>query len=316
MSLQEWIGESSERIRRNGWDGVKMSAREFYVEGRRRVVRRTLRSVPGPDGTNVFEKDWDVLVLLDCARPDLFADISGDYDFLDDSNTLTSVGSSSSEWIANTFVDEYEEEMAETIYVTANSHSPEIKNQDWLKDIKEVWRYGWDGRERTVLPRTVTDRAISVGRNREFDRLIVHYMQPHAPFVGYDDTIAGGGMTPPDVERDGVTFGKALRMGHISRREAWEAHVQNLEYVLEDVALLRENIAADTFVVSADHGQALGERFVYSHPDGMPLNVLREVPWIVTDATDTGSHDPDVSTTEPRASEDVDEKLRALGYRT
>lgn len=33
-----------------------------------------------PFGTNVYEKDWDVLVLLDTCRVDALAEVSGEYD--------------------------------------------------------------------------------------------------------------------------------------------------------------------------------------------------------------------------------------------
>lgn len=314
MSFRQWMEASYERIERDGIGGIGPSIREFVVEGRRRVVRKTLRSVPGPEGTNVFEKDWDVLVLLDCARPDFFDSLQSEYDFLHEGDTLTSVGSSSSEWVANTFVPEYADEMADTVYVTANPHSPEIENSDWLRGVEEVWRDGWDEDEGTVPARAVTDRAVSVARNESFDRLLVHYMQPHPPFVGYDD-VAVGGMTRPGEDADEYAFDKAFRMGRVSFERAWEAHVRNLEYVLEDVALLRENVSADTFVISADHGQALGEYFVAGHPDGIPIAVLREVPWIETDATDRGTHEPAASDARAESEESIDEKLRALGYR-
>lgn len=33
----------------------------------------------------------------------------------------------------------------------------------------------------------MTDRAIPVAGNRDVDRLVVHYMQPHIPFLDYPE---------------------------------------------------------------------------------------------------------------------------------
>lgn len=37
-----------------------------------------------------------------------------------------------------------------------------------------------------MLPRTMTDCAVAVGREQELDRTIVHYMQTHEPYIGVD----------------------------------------------------------------------------------------------------------------------------------
>lgn len=55
-----------------------------------------------PLGTNVFERDWGLLVVLDTCRYDALAAVADDYDFLDDVSAVTSVGGSTREWRANT----------------------------------------------------------------------------------------------------------------------------------------------------------------------------------------------------------------------
>lgn len=45
---------------------------DWYIRGWREVNNWIT-------GTNVFEKEWDVLVLLDCARPDMIAEVSDEY---------------------------------------------------------------------------------------------------------------------------------------------------------------------------------------------------------------------------------------------
>ena len=49
-------------------------------------------------GENVYDRDWDVLVVLDACRPDALRDAAAEYAFLDAVETVRSVGDWSSEW--------------------------------------------------------------------------------------------------------------------------------------------------------------------------------------------------------------------------
>jgi len=59
-----------------------------------------------------------------------------------------------------------------------------------LQSIEYLFEYeppGEEGplghRKGNTPPRYVTDRAIEIGRTESYDRLIVHYFQPHSPWV-------------------------------------------------------------------------------------------------------------------------------------
>jgi hypothetical protein len=43
-------------------------------------------------GTNVYEKDWDVLIVLDTAHVDALQIVMDEYDFIEDVNSIWSVG--------------------------------------------------------------------------------------------------------------------------------------------------------------------------------------------------------------------------------
>jgi hypothetical protein len=146
--------------------------------------------------------------------------------------------------------------------------------------------------------------------------MIIHYMQPHPPFVGQPDLDAAE-MTRPGVETEGMDV-KALHFeAGYSSEALWEAHMKNLEYVLDDVELLISNIDADRLILSADHGQALGEEGVWGHPRSMNLDVLRDVPWCAVSAEDTGEYEPDfeIDRRNSEESNSVAKKLEHLGYR-
>lgn len=167
-------------------------------------------------GTNVFTRDWDVLILLDTCRVDALREVAPEYDFIEEVDSIRSVGGRSPEWVAKTFVEEYEETIRETAYLSANVFSKQILQErhhesvsrgdvnlaySLLKRIPTVdvstlgrfeylYEYEPVGEEGPLghtdggtPPRYVTDRGIAVGREHDYDRLILHYLQPHPPYV-------------------------------------------------------------------------------------------------------------------------------------
>lgn len=321
MSLWDWISNTSDRVRRDGVSGLADSTYQLY-RGSWRITGSRL-----PLGTNVYDRDWDVLVLFDGCRVDLFESVADEYDFVDEVGSITSVASTSREWLGKTFAEDRADEIAETAYVTANPYTDDILTrgsapgnrspfnpENWptanasdFQRVEEVWRRGWDDDLGTVRPRSVTDRAISVAREEAPDRLIVHYMQPHQPLIGgFDDRSE----RPSWAEHD---CWNALRRGEVSRRDVWEAYRDTLELVLDDVALLRENLDADRLVLSSDHGNALGEWGMYGHPNGFLHSSVKRVPWVTTAATDGRTHEPSTEVHEgPESS--VEDRLSDLGY--
>jgi len=79
--------------------------------------------------------------------------------------------------------------------------------------------------------------------------------------------------------------------------------------------LLLRNLDAETVIISADHGNAVGEWGVYGHPVGFPHPAVKRVPWVETEANDSHGHTPKIQST---ASSEVEtkakERLRDLGY--
>lgn len=274
------------------------------------------------DADPVIDADWDVLVVLDACRADLFDEVTdgGTYDFLPaNSGTRTSPASSSEAWLRTVFGDADDAALCDLAYVTGNPFSASKIEAERFHSVEAVWRYAWDDDLGTIPPRPITDAAIRTWRESDADRMVVHYMQPHFPSIP-----AAGGRADEGIELD--RFGETslsvwddLRFGHRSTDEAWTAYRENLEHVLEDLELLFSNLAAEAAVVTADHGNAFGEHDVYGHPGGVDLPVLRDVPWCPVSPTDDASHDPGdgAQAAETDDGEDVIEaRLEDLGYRT
>lgn len=285
-----------------------------------------------PVGTNVFEREWDVLLILDTCRVDAMQAVADEYDFISVVDSITSVGSSSFEWMNNTFRTEYGASISDTTYLTQNSFVDQILGKggttgkaslpfepsrfdvvdpDNFEYIEHLWRAEFDDSSEwtvsgekvsRISPRYTTERAIEAGRSLDPDRLIVHYMYPHDPYV-----LADGKLQP--------RFDTALKSGAATREEVWQAYLENLRFVLDQVEVLLENLDREQVVITADHGEAFGEYMFYRHPPACPIPSVRKVPWVETSGSDERTVEP---TAPPPSNTDrgaaPEERLEKLGY--
>ena len=286
-------------------DGVRYWKRQASVRTRADVT-----------GVNVYERDWDALILLDACRVDELERQSRRFEFLSEMNKIPSVATYSPSWMANTFGDATQTELDNTAYITANPFSKEISEVEEVGYVDHVWQYATDPSLNVVPPRPVTDRAIETARSKSLDRLIIHYMQPHAPFIRQSDgeleTILQGVQSENDYG-EGLGVWPAIYAGHVDSDEVVEAYRETLALVLQDVELLLKNLNAPETVISADHGQLFGEKGLFGHPSNMPLPAVQYVPWVKTRSVDSNDYNPD------KYDHDIDsvgrkEHLRALGY--
>lgn len=283
-----------------------------------------------PHGTNVFSRDWDLLVILDTCRYDALSQVAPEFEFIDEINQLRSLGSSTREWTANTFTSQYRDEVQQTAFVCGNGQvtktleagnameSPlaqrftswntlgieEFHTFDSIPNYAPTDPYGG-----ITLPCIVTDRAIRVGRQADADRLMVHYVPPHNP---YRATALGENRALEPYEHRPFEY---LRNGG-DKDLVWDTYLDELRWVLEDVKVLLNNLDAERAVITADHGELFGHLGLYSHPTGVPHPHLRRVPWVETTATDTNQYEPHYDKSDKRHTASVTAKqLEYLGYR-
>ncbi|MFC7248527.1 hypothetical protein ACFQJ5_01530 [Halomicroarcula sp. GCM10025324] len=294
----------------------KYYSNEDYVTATKRVtydgyaefIRLLFEHFQDDYGVPIYEREWEVLVILDACRTDLMDEVADEYSFLEKYRTHNSIGSNSAEWLEKNFVDEYADEMRKTAVVTGNPHTDIYLDENDFAVLDEVWRYAWEDDDELFRPQYLTDRAISVKREHDPERMIVHYMQPHHPFIPHFDGFE------TELHGKWLNQWRDIRVGHVSKAEKWKQYRDNLHYVLEYVEILLDSIDADPVVISSDHGEAIGEWGIYGHY-GIPLRVLREVPWIETVAEDTGEYTPEFERTgvdDPKR--DIDDQLEKLGY--
>lgn len=308
------------------------------------------RVYPGRDGaTDVAEADWDTLVVLDACRADLFEE-RADLDAYDAYRRVESRGSTTLEWVRQNFAGR---SLGDTVYVTANPYVSKVAG-DAFHDLYEPWLDDFDDDLDTVRPEAVVEAARQAHEDHPDKRVVVHFMQPHHPFVTtpelqfdgwhiaeYEewqadaDTDADDASRadaddapPPRADAGGArrtagphTPWEALAKGRVTREAVWTAYGENLDYVLDSVRELLRFVDGRV-VITSDHGNMLGERTfplplrVYGHPAGLREPELVEVPWAVVQTGHRRNVTAGSTASESESDEtDVEDRLEALGYR-
>lgn len=147
-----------------------------------------------------------------------------------------------------------------------------------FKEIVDIWNHGWDHSLGTVPPEKVTDAALKY-RNR--DRLVAHYFQPHAPYIGLHKLLGYIGKKYSGLHGipPGSKIWNGIREGIITNEELRLAYRSNLRLVLREVKRLIQELDGK-IVVTSDHGELLGEDGLYAH-SRINHPKFREIPWLV-----------------------------------
>lgn len=236
------------------------------------------------NGVRVVEEEWDYLIVLDACRYDCFKEI----------NTIKgrlyrkkSLASATDEWVVKNFPQFY----PDIVYFSAN---PTISSY-MLKvllgrsrvffDIINIWDLGWNKKFKTVLPKTVN--KIVIKRKDEYpnQRKIIHYMQPHAPFITRPNLIKDGWKMWRDVSKrkskgKEYTIWESVRRGEIDISIIKEAYIDNLRFVLKSVKSLIKKLKGK-IVITADHGESFGKYSIWEHPRSIYIRPLLEIPWFI-----------------------------------
>lgn len=276
---------------------------------------------------NLLEENWDFLIILDACRYDYFKDLYGNY--LDGNvKKATSPAIHTMDWLNKVFTDFYDD----IVYISANPYinsKIEVTDQYSLKfdgkkhffKVVDVWKWGWDNKLGTVPPSEVNKAVVKVKDNHKNKRFIVHYIQPHEPYIsknyihyipenyaekrGKINRIIDGKKEKTSV---GIraSIGKAIQKifgiegrwkisnllgippfsqnDSIGRKEGMKglrnAYKENLEIALKSVAELLEHVSG-TILITADHGEYLGENRRYGHGLVPRHPPIVEVPWLI-----------------------------------
>jgi len=292
-----------------------LSSPHLVLREANRVIHRRFNTWEyNRHGVDIFDEDWDNLIILDACRYDTF---QAHHSLPGSLESRLSRGSATKEFLHGNFADR---DLRDTVYVTANPvlYRNREAIQPRLHEWMDVWKEdGWDEEYRTVRPETMAEYGGRAAEQFPNKRLIVHFIQPHYPFIGPTGR--------EHFDLDSLTCPVWLHISSdefdIDDRLIERAFVENLELTLPHVETLLTAMEGKS-VVTADHGQLLGERIRplplrdYGHPSGVYVDELIKVPWLVTQ---NGSR-RDIVADEPAGrsasigEDTVTERLERLGY--
>lgn len=269
------------------------AARLAYEMGLRGVY-----NVFPKDGVDVADEEWDVLIVLTACRYDTFREVNRIGGEL---LSKRSKGSSLMDWLVSNFDGGHDD----IVYVSGN---PRISNvefkqlvgtfqgEDHFHEVVDVSHANWDAERNTVPPEAVTEAAIDAAAEYPDKRLVVHYLQPHAPWIG-DTAITGADLgisydSPSEWFANSGELGPwgefGVAMDDYSTEHVKQAYRDNVRLVLGEVERLVDDLDG-RIVVTADHGEAFGEKFIIEHPPEIYIEELVRVPWFVVDKSTEAS---------------------------
>lgn len=245
----------------------------------------------------IKDTDWDILIIVDACRYDYFKMTYPEY--LDGNlEKVISPASHTTEWRRKIF--SRRADFKDVVYISANPYINSkidvagFNARDKFHEIVDLWNFGWDDDLGTVPPNRISNELERKLKETNSRRIIAHYMQPHAPYLGINIGKFGGSVPSqkkwsPDwaigrflswIERKvflPLTFLKFIYLFRLfiglgvgaeretfarrGRRGLRKGYERNLRLVLASISKLASQ---DIFknkktIITADHGELLGD---------------------------------------------------------
>ncbi len=251
--------------------GREVYARGIGTLGKLAVGRPTL----------LTEREWDHLIILDACRHDVFCAVYGE-----DVPSITSPAGHTHGWLRANFARNPDRSRLQDVWlVSANpiASADYFNMHNWPFPVSgciNVWKEHWDEKLLTVHPKDVFQEAVEVLDRYEPRRTIIHFLQPHAPYIGNIKYSANEFefFQPFDVTIDIGVWG-LLEKGEATIHRIKRAYESNLQLVMPYVNDLLDRLDGKV-VISADHGELFGEYGLHVHPIGAYVPELVTVPWL------------------------------------
>lgn len=269
-------------------------------------------------GVDVMSEDWDNLIILDACRFDYFSECNY---FEGDLQKVTSKGKASWPFVKHNYLGR---EFYDTVSVTGNPFYNRLAGENIFYTIRSS--LGEINKEDIGIedwhPETIQQKAMQAHKEFPDKRLIIHFMQPHQPFIGPLGEELHNRIEETKFERTKLkrNYIPSEAVGDlISVTEYRDAYKENLEIVLEYVEELLDELDGKS-VITADHGELLGERILgrrrYGHDHTYESPYLRDVPWFTIESDRRRR----IKSEEPIAdqrldSDNLNKHLEALGYK-
>ena len=276
-------------------------------------------------GIRIVRESWDNLILLDACRYDAFQMSYLEAGLPGVLESRVSRGTETTAFLEDNFLNG--PPLTDVVYVTGNPNVSATLNDRFFRVIP-VWKDGWDAEWKTVLPEVLYRRSLEAMSRYPTKRLIIHFMQPHRPFIGYPYPYWWKRRpVGPKLFYVWGTMNERGRswLSQADKHTLFDLYRKNLRLALPHVKGLLEALPGKT-VVTSDHGEAFGERLhpllpfsVYGHPGGTRIKALTKVPWLAHESSSERKLDSSADGTAgeqlTREEEElIGQRLGALGY--
>lgn len=253
-------------------------------------------------GIFVVKEEWDNLIILDACRYDIFKQEINKIGLKGKLKKVKSRGSHTTTFLSENFQKNH---YPDIVYVTANPYVDKFHRNKFHSTIP-VWKDGWSEKYATVLPETMFDYSLEAILKYPEKRLIIHFMQPHFPYIGYSFGAEATRKLRNSVLYNQEKMKKKKRPLNvklfslygvdfyrlISKKDHIEIYRRNLIRTFPHLKKLINSLPGRT-VITADHGESLGDIIhpllpikLYGHNKMFKNNVLNIVPWFIVDEKD------------------------------
>jgi hypothetical protein len=193
----------------------------------------------------IEDESWDYLIILDACRFDYFSQIYGNY-LVGKLTKRISSGSSTPDWFRSTF----KRPLPDVLYVSGNpfingsASAKGLQARRFFSKVIDVWEFGWNQELGTVHPQEINKAVLDTIRDFPSKRLIIHYVQPHAPYISTD--FRTGGFVEPNIESEMFLVGQASWSNSFRRRLYYYA--DSLGILLTKIGIIRDEWAVRELV--------------------------------------------------------------------
>lgn len=221
--------------------------------------------------------EWRFLLVMDAARPDYVRQLDPQFREVEALGGITHV------WCHNL----WGLVPGVMTYFSANPVTSWKRRKVGAEHVRmiEVWRDEWKkfGRWKvgSVHPADLNACVLAwLAEHRPPRRVVVHYLQPHAPYIAFDLPVRCGNLMdgPTGKQRD-VDVRDAIERKLMTWDDLRTAYMGNLRLVLAAAKDLVPHLRHQgEVVITSDHGELLGEGGRYGHA-GVPFDSIRHVPY-------------------------------------
>lgn len=267
---------------------------------------------------DILKEDWQYLIIFDACRFDYFKKHYINY-FQGKLEKRRSSGTWTLEWLEKNFTDYYANiaYISSTSFCDSRKPAKLLGHHfDPKKHFVKIYNT-WNPKENTGLYVTPPDSVNKIARKAIMShpnwRFIIHYFQPHLPTLENEKELRGKLMksdkfyTQKKKNKSKKYFNRILnhifgnafiwKMSEfygiepmIYEEAVWrekgkngyiDGYEENLKIVMESAKKLIEHLPPGKVVITADHGEMLGERNFFGHGEHMPrCSKLLDVPWM------------------------------------